>query len=72
MVDGVLVTDRSAVGGTVTVAEAVLLPGEGSGVGEPTAAVFVSVVASAAIVAWIVIVADSPTARSPNSAVERH
>ncbi len=35
------------------------------GVGEPTVAVFMSVVASAVTVAWIVIVADSPTARSP-------
>ena len=67
MVDGVFVSRTSAVGGTTTDADALLLPGVGSGVGEVTVAVLVSVVALAAIVASIVIVADSPRERSPSA-----
>ena len=67
MVDGVLVSRTSAVGGTTTDAEAVLLPGAGSGVGDSTVAVLVRVVALAAMVASITIVADSPRARSPSA-----
>ncbi len=69
VVDGVLVSRRSAVGGTTIDADASLLAGAGSGVGEPTVAMFVSVVALAVTVASIVIVTDSPRARSPNEHV---
>jgi hypothetical protein len=66
VVDGVLVSRRSAVAGTRIDAESELLAGAGSGVGELTVAVFVNVVALAVTVASIVIVADSPRARSPS------
>ncbi len=66
VVDGVLLSRTSAVGTTTTLADASLLVGVGSVVGEPTWAVLISVVALAAIVATIVIVADSPRARSPS------